>query len=175
MKSNLFRKAVLSLIPILLFCAFSVPAKSPLPTLVPYSYVHDFADVITQEKESVIQTAAENLKDKFQTEVAVVTINSLQGADVFDYSMQIARAWGIGSKEGNTRGLLILVAVEDRKIALRTSRHLEGDLIDSATGEISRQMNTVFKEGDFGAGLLLGLQLISEKLSSNVQSNPLEI
>ena len=76
----------------------------------------------------------------------------------------MARSWGIGSKENDIRGLLVLVAVKDRKTAFRTSRHIEGEFPDGVTGEISREMNAYFKKGDFGGGLSLGMDKILERL-----------
>jgi uncharacterized membrane protein YgcG len=94
----------------------------------------------------------------------VVTVASLEGEESFDYSMRLARSWGIGSPENDTRGLLILVAVTDRKTAFRTSRHIESELPDGVTGDIGRQMNAYFKSGDFGGGLSLGLGKVLDRL-----------
>lgn len=139
-------------------------AEVAQPTPMPDTYVHDFAGVISDDKKAEIQTKAQRLKDAYQTEIAVVTIDSLQGEESFDYSMRMARSWGIGSKENDIRGLLILVAVKDRKTAFRTSRHIEGEFPDGVTGEISREMNAYFKKGDFGGGLSFGMDKILERL-----------
>jgi len=141
-------------------------AQTEQPTPMPGRYVHDFAGVIDEGKKSEIQAKAERLKNELATEIAVVTVRTLDGEESFDYSMRMARSWGIGSKDNEVRGLLILVAVEDRKTAFRTSRHIEGDLPDGVTGEVSRAMNAYFKNGDFGGGLSLGLDLIIGKLGS---------
>jgi uncharacterized membrane protein YgcG len=86
--------------------------------------------------------------------------------------MRMARSWGIGSKENDVRGLLILVAVKDRKTAFRTSRHIEGELPDGVTGEISRRMNSYFKNGDFGGGLSLGMDGILARLQEVYEPQP---
>jgi uncharacterized membrane protein YgcG len=131
---------------------------------MPDTFVHDFAGVIPADKEAEIQAKARRLRDEYKTEIAVVTVNSLEGEESFDYSMRMARSWGIGSKDNEIRGLLILVAVKDRKTAFRTSRHIEGELPDGVTGEISRQMNPHFRNGDFGGGLSLGMDRILARL-----------
>ena len=151
----------------------SASAEVAQPTPMPNTFVHDFAGVIPDEKEAEIQAKARRLKDEYQTEIALVTVDSLQGEDIFDYSMRMARSWGIGSKDNDVRGLLILVAVKDRKTAFRTSRHIEGELPDGVTGEISRQMNAYFKNGDFGGGLSLGMDKILERLSAAYEPHPL--
>lgn len=137
-----------------------------MPQPMPGSFVHDFAGVIAVDKKAEIQAKARQLKDAFRTEIAVVTIDSLAGVDSFEYSMKMARTWGIGSKDNEVRGLLILVAVKDHKTSFRTSRHIEDELPDSVTGEISRQMNGYFKKGDFGGGLSAGMDLILERLKT---------
>jgi uncharacterized membrane protein YgcG len=136
------------------------------------TFVHDFAGVIPDDKRAEIQAKAQRLKDEYKTEIAVVTVDSLQGEESFDYSMRMARLWGIGSKDNEIRGLLILVAVKDRKTAFRTSRHIEGELPDGVTGEISRRMNAHFKTGDFGRGLSLGMDMILDRLKAVYEPQP---
>jgi uncharacterized membrane protein YgcG len=169
MRNILVRTTTLLWVLILPLSAFAEVAQ---PTPMPNTFVHDFAGVISDEKKVEIQALAQRLKDEYQTEIAVVTIESLQGEDSFDYSQRMARSWGIGSKDNDIRGLLILVAVKDRKTAFRTSRHIEGELPDGVTGEISRQMNPYFKKGDFGGGLSSGMGLILKRLKAVYQPQP---
>ncbi|MEO6589630.1 MAG: TPM domain-containing protein, partial [Pyrinomonadaceae bacterium] len=160
---NVFVRTI-SFLWILILPLFAL-AQAAQPTPMPGTFVHDFAGVISNEKKAEIQAQAQKLKDEYKTEIAVVTIDSLQGEESFDYSMRMARSWGIGSQDNDIRGLLILVAVKDRKTAFRTSRHIEGELPDGITGEISRRMNVSFKNGDFGGGLSSGVSLIIDRLS----------
>jgi uncharacterized membrane protein YgcG len=170
---NLWVRTIALLWVLLLPLSASAEVAQPAP--MPNTFVHDFAGVISNEKKAEIQLKAQQLKDKYQTEIAVVTINSLQGEDSFDYSMRMARSWGIGSKDNDIRGLLILVSIQDRKTAFRTSRHIEGELPDGVTGEISRQMNAYFKKGDFGGGLSSGMGMILERLEAVYQPQPVAV
>src|SRR5215207_10781148 len=158
----------------LLFILFAaLPCRAAdIPGPMSGTFVHDFAGVMPDDKKAEIQAKARRLKDEYKTEIAVVTIDSLQGEESFDYSMRMARSWGIGSKENDIRGLLILVAVKDRKTAFRTSRHIEGELPDGVTGEISRRMNAYFKNGDFGGGLSSGLDMILDRLRAVYEPQP---
>ena len=99
---------------LLLLTATVGTAAGDQPQPLANTFVHDFAGVIADEKKAEIQAKAQQLKDLYQTEIAVVTITSLEGEDSFDYSLRLARCWGIGSKENDIRGLLILVAVQDK-------------------------------------------------------------
>lgn len=159
----LFYVAVLVLT--LLLAVLLVEKVQGQPNPLPNTYVHDFADVIEAEKEAVLQSKAQRMKDEFKVEVAIVTVQSLEGQDQFEYSMKIARSWGIGSPDNDIRGLLILVAPNERKTSIRTSRHLEGELTDGFTGGVQRQyMNPAFKKNDFGGGLNAGLDAILVKM-----------
>jgi uncharacterized membrane protein YgcG len=160
----------MSLLLVLLATLTCVGAEVPRP--MPGTFVHDFAGVIPDDKRAEIQAKAQRLKDEYKTEIAVVTVDSLQGEESFDYSMRMARSWGIGSKDNEIRGLLILVAVKDRKTAFRTSRHVEGELPDGVTGEISRRMNAHFKTGDFGRGLSLGMDMLLDRLKAVYEPQP---
>jgi len=164
------RKRLPALLCILLAAPAVLGAQVPQP--LPGTSVHDFAGVIPADKEAAIQTKAQRLRDEYKTEIAVVTVDSLQGEESFDYSMRMARSWGIGSKDNDVRGLLVLVAVRDRKTAFRTSRHVEGALPDGVTGAISQEMNAYFKQGDFGGGLSLGMDRILERLKVADKAQP---
>ncbi len=148
-----------------LFVASSIFAEVGQPKPMPNTFVHDFAGVISADKKAEIQAKAQRLKNQFKTEIAVVTIDSLQGEDSFNYSMRMARSWGIGSKDNEIRGLLVLLAIKERKIAFRTSRHIEGELPDGVTGDISRSMAGYFKKGDYGGGLSSGMDAIISRLT----------
>ena len=147
----------------LLFSAIPI-AVADQPSPLPNTFVHDFAGVISDDWKAQIQSKSQRLKDEYKTEIALVTISSLEGEDVFDYSMKLARDWGIGSKDNDIRGLLVLVAINERKTAFRTSRHIEGEIPDAVTAEISKEMNAFFKRGDFGGGLSAGMDKILERM-----------
>src|SRR5690349_21721372 len=105
----------------LMILLFPALANAEQPKPLANTFVHDFAGVIQSDKKAEIQAKAQQLKDTYKTEIAIVTIDSLEGEDSFEYSMRLARSWGIGSKDDEVRGLLILVAVKDHKTAFRTS------------------------------------------------------
>lgn len=157
---------------IFIFVATLACLAADIPRPMSGTFVHDFAGVIPDDRKAEIQAKAQRLKDEYKTEIAVVTVDSLEGEESLDYSMRMARSWGIGSKDNEVRGLLILVAVKDRKTAFRTSRHIEGELPDGVTGEISRRMNAYFKNGDFGGGLSSGMDMILDRLRAVYEPRP---
>src|SRR6266571_7596649 len=127
-------------------------AQSPLPP--PNGYVNDYAKVIDQETKQRLETTLANLDHQQQIQFSVVTVDTTGDQPIFDYSLAVARGWGIGSKDTQKPSLLLLVAIKDRKYFTQVSRHLEGDLPDGLVGQIQReQLVPAFKAGEYGRGL----------------------
>lgn len=125
---------------------------SPLPA--PTGFVNDYANVIEPAAEDRLETILTNLKTVAGIEFAVVTVATTGEQDIFDYSLAVARGWGIGAKEDESKGLLMLVAISDRKYFTQISRHLEGDLTDSLSGQIQRaRLVPPFKQGNYSLGI----------------------
>jgi uncharacterized protein len=132
--------------------AVAQTAKSPLPQ--PTGYVNDFARVLDTGAKQSLETTLTNLDQQQQIQFAVVTVDSTNGQEIFDYSLAVARGWGIGSKDTSKPSLLLLVAIKDRKYQTQVSRHLEGDLPDGLTGQIQREkLVPAFRAGDYGRGI----------------------
>ena len=126
--------------------------QSPLPK--PTGYVNDFAAVIDSAAKDRMEITLGNLDREQQIQFAVVTVNTTGGQDIFDYSLAVARGWGIGSKDTSKPSLLLLVAIKDRKYFTQVSRHLEGDLPDGLVGQIQReQLVPAFRAAQYGKGL----------------------
>ena len=126
--------------------------QSPLPA--PTGYVNDYAKVIDDATRSRMETTLTNLDRQHQIQFAVVTVDTTNGREIFDYSLAVARGWGIGSKDVQKSSLLLLVAVKDRKYYTQVSRHLEGDLPDGLVGQIQRErLVPAFRAGDYARGL----------------------
>ena len=146
----------------LLFAAFTSFSQnqpwsqntSPLPT--PTGMVNDYAGVLDaatkQQLEHKLTTFRESTNPK--VELAVAIVKTTGDRDIFDYSLAVARGWGIGSKEDNNPSALLFVAIDDRKYFTQVSKDLEGDLPDGAVGSLQRQyLVPEFKKGNYGKGI----------------------
>ena len=143
----------------LLFSALEATAlaqtgTSPVPLPSPFTPIVDNAHVIDAETRKKLEAIYVNLKQRANIEFAVVTVDTTGGQDIFEYSLAVARGFGIGSKGGEKNGFLLLVAVKDRKYFTQVSDHLEGDLNDGLVGEIQRErLVPQFKKGNYSQGI----------------------
>ncbi len=138
--------------------------NSPLPPPNPFRYVVDNAGVIDSATNQRMEKILRALKESGDIEFAVLTVKTTGDQDIFDYSLAVARGWGIGSSEGEKNGLLLLMAVDDHKYFIHVSRHLEGDLPDGLVGEAGRRMRDPFRRGDYSNGLMAAVQTIVSTL-----------
>lgn len=132
-------------------CAQTGGAPIPEPT---GNAVNDFANIIDSDTEQRLEQTLINLKRQQSIEFGVVTVRTTGGQEIFDYTLAVGRKWGIGPAEGDKQGLLLLVAVDDRKYFTLVSRHLQGELPDGVVGSIQRQnLVPAFRAGDYGKGV----------------------
>jgi len=128
--------------------------QAPIQQPNPPTPVVDYADVIDPATEQRLNNILKNLSENKQAnvEMGVVTVRTTGGQDIFDYSLAIMRGWGVGL--GEKGGLLLVVAVDDRKYFTQVSRHLEGDLPDGVVGQIQRdKLVPQFKQGNYSKGI----------------------
>lgn len=119
-----------------------------------YKYVTDDANVLDAGTKERLATILNRLKERADIEFAVVTVPTTGDRDILGYSISLARGWGIGSNEGEKNGLLLVVAVNDRKWRVEVSRHLEGDMTDGLAGEIARQrLVPQFRQNNYAQGI----------------------
>lgn len=136
---------------LVLFSNVAIAADLPKPTK--NFFVNDFANVISNADEEKMQQQGEALFKECGAQVVVVTVKSLNGEDLESYSLNLARSWRIGSDK-NDDGILLLLAVDERKVRIEVGYGLEGALPDSKTGRILDTYGVDrFKKNDFSTGL----------------------
>ena len=127
----------------------------------PVGFVNDFANVVDAQTKQQLEEMLNRLKQRAQIEFALVTVKTTGGEDINDYSLALARSWGIGASGG---GLLLMVAVEDRKWRIQVSRSLEADMPNDVVGELGRLMNEPFRAGKYGEGLTKCVEALIARL-----------
>jgi uncharacterized protein len=120
-------------------------------------WVTDRAGFLTPAQEQALETLMQSYKDGSGNEIALLTVPDLGGQSPERYALEVARAWGMGEKERHN-GALLLVSRGDRKIRIEVGRGLEGNLTDSISGRIIRNVIAPeFKQGRFHDGLRAGI------------------
>lgn len=150
---------------IFLACPALAPAVTPPVPDKPHQYVVDLAGVLDAGAENRLNAMLKELEAKTTAQVVVLTLNSLDGEDLKDFSHQTAVKWGIGQK-GKDNGVLLTVAVKDRKYRIEVGYGLESTLPDSLVGSIGRQfLAPNFRKGDYAGGILAAAAEIAKTVS----------
>lgn len=122
--------------------------------------VNDYAAILSPQTVQVLDAKLSALEKSDSTQVVVLTIPSLEGENLEDFSMKVAEAWKIGQKNLDN-GAILLVSKNDRKLRIEVGRGLEGKLTDLTSGRIIRfEIIPRFKTGDFNGGIEAGVNAI---------------
>lgn len=124
--------------------------------------VTDLANVIDPGTEADIVARLDQLERQTSSEIAVVTVPSLDGVPVDDYAVRLFKEWGIGqAKQDN--GVLVLVAPNEREMRIEVGYGLEGILPDGLAGQIIRdQFIPRFRDDDYNGGIRDGVARVVE-------------
>ena len=128
--------------------------------------VNDFAGVIGPEANS-IEALLRELEQKTGAQVAVVTLASLDGGEISDFSNRLFERWGIG-QTGEDNGALLLAAIEDRQVWIEVGYGLEPIIPDAMAGRILDQaVLPAFRQEQYGVGLGAGAQTLALLIANN--------
>ncbi|KHK00718.1 TPM domain-containing protein [Desulfovibrio sp. TomC] len=147
-----------------LFAVLALLAATALALGVPrlQGRVNDTARLLSPDAAARLDSQLAAFERTDSTQVVVLTIPSLEGEPLEDYSVKVAQAWGIGQK-GKDNGVLLLVSKNDRKVRIEVGYGLEGRLTDALTGRIiDNAIVPAFKAGNFDAGIEAGVKGIIE-------------
>ncbi|MBN1546673.1 MAG: TPM domain-containing protein, partial [Syntrophaceae bacterium] len=123
--------------------------------------VNDFAGVIPAEAREKMASLSQEVLDKTGTAVVVATVKDVGDNAPDMYANELYQAWGIG-KKGEDKGVLIFLALQERKIRIETGYGVEGILPDGLVGEIlDRYVIPYLKKGDYGTGLGNAVAVVS--------------
>jgi len=129
-----------------IFAQEGIPAK-------PNGFILDEAGLLNPEEENALEQKMRGYADSTSTQFAIVLVNSTNGRDPYDYAMDIGKTWGVGQK-GKNNGVVILVAMKDRKLRIVTGRGIEDVLPDAVCKRIiNRTLKPTFKAGAYYQGL----------------------
>ncbi len=135
------------------------------------SPVVDQAGILSSQVRDALSQSLYSLKNKMGSEIAVVTLKSLDGETIEGASLKIAEKWKLGSKEKDN-GILFLIALEEKRMRIEVGQGHEGDLPDVMAGRIIDSVKTYFRRGDYQSGVIVGVDLIVKNIGGNLKDLP---
>ena len=144
---------------ILLLCCLPFAAYGlDVPRL--QGYVNDYAGMISPSAKSKIEEELRAFEQSDSTQIVILTIPSLEGENIEEFSIKVAEVWKIGQQRKDN-GVLFIVSKQERKIRIEVGRGLEGKLTDLMAGRIIDQViKPRFKQGDFDGGFITGVSAL---------------
>jgi uncharacterized protein len=132
--------------------------------LKPTGYVNDFAHVLDPAAHQRLENYAGEVERATGAQMAIVLVDSLEGDPIDDVANRLYREWGIG-KKGKDEGLLLLLAVKDRKQRAEIGYGLEPVLPDGFVGSVLRGIRPILRQGNYGGALLAAEQQFGERIA----------
>ena len=122
--------------------------------------INDEAHVFSQNERDELLNLLQNFEQNSTTQIAIVTLNSLENRSIEELSLEIARGYKLGQKEDNN-GVLLVVAPNEKKVRIEVGYGLEGVLTDAVASEIINSvMIPEFKNGKTSEGVKEGVLAI---------------
>lgn len=123
--------------------------------------INDYAGILNSSEESQLESILRNTEVKTSSQVVLLTIPTLEGENLEDYSIRVVEKWQIGQKEFDN-GALLLVALAEKKVRIEVGYGLEHILTDLKSDYIIRNLIvSEFKRGSFFNGISNGLLAMS--------------
>jgi uncharacterized protein len=129
-------------------------------------YVSDFAGVLSEPARDQLTALCTEVERKTQAQIAVVTVKSLDGRPIEEYSIDLATRLGVGPKKSD-RGVMILLAVDDHKYRFEVGYGLEGILPDGKVGAFGREAVPLLRENNYDGALLLMTRRIAHVIAAD--------
>lgn len=132
-----------------------------------YKYINDYTDIINDSTKQYIVSVGNELENKTGSQEVVVIVNSLEGKDIESYANELFRSWGIGQKDKNN-GLLILIALNDKKWRVEVGKGLEGTITDIYSARVMDSIAAPkFKEGNFEDGIKNSYAIFADDIAKS--------
>lgn len=132
--------------------------------------VNDTAGMLSPGAVRQLDILLQDFEQKDATQIVVLTVASLEGAALEEFSMRVAERWKIGQK-GLDNGAILLISRADRKVRIEVGYGLEGRLTDLKAGRIIREVIVPeFRAGRFDRGVVNGVQAMIDVVRGEFQA-----
>jgi uncharacterized protein len=162
---RLAKSVARSLLFLLVFCVPAARAEQ-VKNLKPQGYVNDFAGVLNAQAKDKLTALCAEVQQKTKAQIAIVTVSSLEGEPIEQFSIDLATAWGIGPKQMD-RGVLILLAPNDHRDRIEVGYGLEPILPDGKVGGFEREAVPLLRQNDYSGAVLLFTQRVAAVIAED--------
>ena len=134
--------------------------------LKPTGYVNDFANVLDAAGKQTLEEYCANLERVTGAQMAIVLVPTIDDEPVEDVANRLYREWGIG-KKGKDEGILLLLAIKERKSRAEIGYGIEPIISDGAAGGILRQIRPILKQGNYAGALLAAAEQMGTTIAQS--------
>lgn len=149
-KKRIISFGLIIMVLVTLICAITgcgSPDEIPIPKVEENVYIYDQDDIIDDVVEKQLNQMLVELEEKTGVEFAVISIESLLGRTIEEYSNEVFNTLGIG-KKGKDNGILLIFSRFDKRVRIEVGRGLEDVLIDSKCGKLLDKNFVPYRESD---------------------------
>ncbi|MDI9357126.1 MAG: TPM domain-containing protein, partial [Chitinophagaceae bacterium] len=171
---NTISKKIFFITILLLHFQITTAQKFPEP-ISPPRIVNDYVQLLSSEEFLYLENKLRKFNDTTSNEISIAIISTTNGDDTQLYATEMAHAWGIG-KKGKDNGVLFLIAVEDKKMAIAVGYGLEGFLTDALAKRIvSEYAKPYFREKRYFEGIDISTDAIIQATSGTFKGEAKKI
>jgi len=134
----------------------------------PTGYVSDLAHVVDPDSKAQLEAFCTKVEQQLGVQFGLVTIDSIGDKPIRDFALDLGRAWGVGTKKDN-QGVLLLLAIKDRKSDIETGRGIEPYITDGFAGGTLRAMRPDLRAGNYGRALMVAAQSMASQIAQGKQ------
>jgi len=150
---------------LLVLCATAASLGAlDLKSLKPQGYVSDFAHVLSPELRAQLEAYAGQIEQATGVQMAFVTLDTLDGNPIEDVSNDLFRQWGVG-KKGKDEGIMLLLAIRDRRDRIEVGYGLEPILPDGFDGSILRSIQPVLRQNEYGPAMIAAAEQMGTEIA----------
>jgi uncharacterized protein len=155
---------------ILVICLpFSLRAQLAIPELWG-TRIHDEAKVLSGPFVSQLEQILKTHEDSTSNQIAVLIVPSLNGEIMEEYTLRVSEKWQLGQKERDN-GVLLFIAIGDRKARIEVGEGLEGPLPDAVCNQIIRnELAPYFRQDNYEGGVLASVNAITKAIAGEYEA-----
>ena len=166
MRKNSYLSSLIVLIFLLVLEYTAVKADANIPKPTALKYVNDYSGILDQNTKDYFVAVGKELEDKTGAQAVIVIIDSLQNNTIENYAYELFRNWKIGQKDKNN-GLLILMALTERRWKVEVGTGLEGAITDIGSARVMDALAVPsFRSGNYGEGLKAAYSSFADSIAA---------